>query len=189
MKEIYGKMRKKAIGRVIIGLLCLGLGIVFTLCNQNLIGYLNPQGNLFNMETSQLKSVTQGNSTLPAVYGFEGNMFLDYYGTDDEGYYFILPTIDKKFMGCFVYTGTDKATALQIVDQYQQYLMGERDSEPDIFLTGKGYVYEMSSSEKQYFREYMNAFFDAAGVADGEDYLVYKTFVLAPMSKVTDGSD
>ena len=190
MKEIYGKMRKKAIGRIIIGPLCLVLGIAFCMSMQNLIGYLNPEGNAFNMETSQLKTVSQGSSTLPAVYSFEGNLFLDYYGTDDEGYYFIMPTIDQKFMGCFIYSGTDNfVTAMENVQQYQSYLIGETDNEPEKNVTGKGYVYEMASSEKQYFREYMNAFFEAAGVSNGEDYLVYKTFVLAPMSKVVDGSD
>lgn len=188
MNEIYGKMRKKAMGRIWVGIICLVLGIVFIACDQNLIGYMTAQKNVFNMETDQLKTITQGNSTIPEVYSFEGNMFLDYYGSDEEGYYFIMPTIDKKFMGCFVYT-ENQATAMQIVDEYQKYLTQERDKEPETFLTGKGYVYEMSSKEKQYFREYMNAFFDAAGVSGGEDYLVYKTFVLAPMSKVIDGSD
>lgn len=190
MNDIFGKMRKKALGRVWIGLFCLVLGIVFTVCNQNLIGYLTAKKNAFDMNTSEFKSVSQGNSTIPEVYAFEGNMFLDWYGNDDEGYYFILPTADQKFMGCFIYSGTDNfSTAMEIVEEYQKYLTGETDKVPEKFVTGKGYVYDMASNEKQYFKEYMDAFFEAAGVGNGEDYLVYKTFVLAPMGKVIDGSD
>lgn len=189
MNEIWGKMRKKAMSRIWIGLLCLVLAFVFFMGSKNLLGYLTAKENVLELNTGELQTVTDGNSTIPEVYTLKSNRFLDYYGTDDEGYYFIMPTKDEKFMGCFIYTGTEKATALQIVDQYQSYIIGEADAEPNTFVEGKGYVYEMASQEKQYFKEYMDAFFEAAGVGNGEDYLVYKTFVLAPMSKIVGFSD
>lgn len=188
MNEIYGKMRKKAMSRIWLGLIFIVLGAVFIVCNQNLLGYLTAKENAFNVETSAFQSVASGNSTIPKVYSFEGNMFLDWYGSDDEGYYYIMPTIDKKFMGCFVYN-KDKATADQIVEEYQNYLTTDGASEPATFITGKGYVYDMGSTEKQYFKEYMVDFCNAAGITNAEDYLVYKTFVIAPMGEVVSGSE
>ncbi|MDE5965395.1 MAG: hypothetical protein K2G89_00985 [Lachnospiraceae bacterium] len=186
MKELHAKMTKAAMSRIWVGILFIGLAVLFLVVGFNEeMKYLTASENLFNMNTYSMRSVSSGSDTIPAFYTFEGNMLLDYYGSDDEGYYYIMPTLDGKYMGCFVYN-SDKSIADQIVEESYKYWSGETEAEPTTFLKGKGYVYDMGDNEAQYFKEY---FEEAGAGASVMAALEYKTFVLTPFGKVIDFSD
>lgn len=186
MKELYAKMTKAAMSRIWVGILFVALAVLFLVVGfSEEMKYLTASENLFNMDTLQMRSVSSGSDTIPAFYTFEGNLFLDYYGMDDEGYYYILPTADGKYMGCFVYNA-EKDIADRIVEESYQYWSGETQTEPTTVLKGKGYVYNMGDDESKYFKSY----FEKAGAgASVISSLEYKTFVLTPLSKVIDFSD
>lgn len=48
MKEIYGKMHRKAMTRIGIGLIFIALCAACYMYNQNLIGYLTAKDNIFD---------------------------------------------------------------------------------------------------------------------------------------------
>lgn len=186
MKELYSKMTKAAITRIVLGVLAILVALVFFAAGGgDMFRYLTASKNLFNMNTSDMRAVVSGSDSIPEFYSFKGNMFLDWYGSDDDGYYYILPTYDGTFMGCFVYN-SQKDTADAIVEEYQAYVLGETDAEPTTFISGRGYVYEMGSTEKDYFKEYIESAGASASIIGN---LVYKTFVIVPLGEIIGGSE
>lgn len=177
MKTIYGKMRKKAIGgRLIAGLLMVlvGLACAFASC-EDLIKWSTTKKDVFETESWALTTKTW--------YTCNNNLLLDWYGSDEEGYYYITPTAeDNGYMGFYVYS-EDKATADKIMEETQAYWFGETEAVPTTYITGRGYVYNMETKEQQYFKEW----FESAGADQAMmDNLCYKTFVLTPKDKIFD---
>ncbi len=185
MKEIYTKMRKAAMTRIWLGIAFILLGGVFFLGMGEEFKYLTAKENLFDMDTVDMHATSAGSDSVEAFYTFEGNLLLDWYASDDEGYYYIFPTADGAYMGLYVYN-SEKATADKICEETLKYMNKETDQPPATYLKGKGYVYNMGSDEESYFKEY---FTEAGAGASVISTLVYKTFVVTPLSKLFDITD
>lgn len=192
MRDIYKKMKKSAMGRIWVGLVCiiLGVGMTLVMLQSGPIGYMLAKDNVFDLESYNLEVTSTYDDSVQKFYTFHGNMLLDWYAeSENQGRYYILPTVDKKFMGLYV-SSADVSTAEQIVSEYQTYLTsGDEAAEPSTFLDGKGYVYGMSDKERGYFDDYMNEFLKALGVDSPESYLSHETMYICSMTDVISGSD
>lgn len=181
MKEIYRKMRKRAFaGRVLGGLCMIALAAVLVFAmEEELTKYVLTRADLFETPADFLKN--------EGFYKCDNNLLLGCYGGNDDGNYYVTPVNDSygngTYMGFYVF-GQDTATAEQIINETWDYESGGES--PVTSLSGRGYVYDMDATEKQYFREW----FESSGADDTIlENLCYKTYVLVPTSEAFSGSD
>ena len=177
MKQIYSAIKKSAFKIYILGgliIMVLGVAVIFGIC-QNLFKYLFFSApDLFETPSSQYKD--------GAWYTCDNNILYDYYCSDDKGRYYVTSTNDGEYMGFYVYNKqTDIAE--QISDGTYDYLDGIETELPPMYLSGKGYLTEMSATEKRYFED----FFEAGGY-DLSDYrFVYYNYKLVkPIDLILD---
>jgi hypothetical protein len=181
MKEIMKKMRARAFWAMVgIGLILIAGAAAMVLVAENeLVSYFTTKKELFETSADYLQE--QG------YYKCENNLLLDYYGSDDNGYYCITPVNSADgngtYMGFYVYK-KDFDTAQKIMDETWSGM--ETGEKPQTSLSGRGYVYAMSDDEKEYFR----AWFEESGAGeDTIENLCYKTYVLVPISEAVSGYD
>lgn len=175
MEEIRKKVKKagsssRIIGIVLLILFAVGIQLIW---NMDLIKY---------MTTSQDVSQYVKHWDEDSFYTCNTNMLVDYYASDDEGYYFFNLIGDEDtepvIMGFYVYN-EDVDLAMRMVDENAVLEEGYTDT----YIKGRGLVYRMSTQEKQFMREYFGE-----ELADYEDYLVYETFVLISGKKAMGAS-
>ncbi len=151
MDEVIKKVKKKSkINGIIIGILSIILGMILgpLLCI-NVIKYYTVEGSIFDHTADELDK--------GQWYACDSNMILDYYASDDDGYYYIMP-IDTKdgngtFMGLYV-SEKDYDLANSIADQTYSYLMGQ-GGEPQDHIVGVGQIHEMKYDERKCFMDYL----------------------------------
>lgn len=178
MKEIYKRIRRARAALVIIfGILSIVIGAGLLLLrevNFELIDYFTAKEDVFDTAANRLAT--------EYFYRCENNLLLDYYASDDEGYYFITPHTcsdgTNTYIGFYVYE-RDADTAFAIVDETWSYV--ETNELPETYLSGCGYVYNMGSTEKEYFQDW---FIEAGADEETINNLVYKTYVLTPVNKI-----
>ena len=180
MKQVYAKMRKNAVLATIgLGALLLigGIGILWG-NDAEVIRFLLARTDVQNVDAEKLDT--------DAFYRCDMRYLLDYYGTDDEGYYCIAPAYREdgqtSYMGFYVYN--------QYADQMEQifdetYDSFENDTEPTTSLKGRGYVYDMDWTEREYFTEWME---EAGADEETIENLCFKTFVMMPVSEALTGN-
>jgi hypothetical protein len=177
MKEIYSALRKSAAKVYILGgiiFVLLGVVILFGIC-QNLFKYIFFDApDLFETPSSQYAA--------GKWYTCDNNILYDYYCSDGKGRYYVTSTNDGEYMGFYVYNKkTDIAD--QISDGTYDYLDGIEESLPPIYLSGKGYIQEMDSTERRYFED----FFEAGGNDISEYKFVYYNFkMVTPIDLILD---
>ncbi len=168
MNVIYSKLKKSAGKVYIIGgimLMLIGVGITFGI-GHDLFHYLFiDEPDLFESKSS---SYEEGE-----WFTCDNNILFDYFASDDSGRYYLTNTNDGEYFGFYV-RNKDLDKAEQICDETYDYLDGKRDDLSDVYLSGKGYMVEMSTSEQRYLRDYI----EASGY-EVEDYnLIYLTYRL-----------
>lgn len=178
MKKYYSKMRKSAaLSCLIIAIIFIGFGAAVFWGNMyEFFDYFFAKTDIFSLYASEIKA--------KEYYSCENNVLLDWYASDDEGFYYVTPVylneIESTYMGFYVYA-EDSETAYKIVKETWDTM--ETGGYSQTYLSGKGYVYNMTGTEKDHFIEW----FEAAG-ADEEiiDNLLFKTFVLLPFHRAVD---
>jgi hypothetical protein len=168
MDAIYPKLTRSAGKVYIIGgimLMLIGVGITFGV-GHDLFHYLFiDEPDLFESKSS---SYEEGE-----WFTCDNNILFDYFASDDSGRYYLTNTNDGEYFGFYV-RNKDIDKAEQICDETYDYLDGKRDDLSDVYLSGKGYMVEMSTSEQRYLRDYI----EASGY-EVEDYnLIYLTYRL-----------
>ena len=177
MKEIYSQMRKSAFKIFILGgilVTLIGFAVTFGIC-QNLFKYIFfDTPDLFETPSSEYED--------GKWYSCDNNILYDYYCSDDKGRYYVTSTNDGEYMGFYVYNKkTDIAD--QISDGTYDYLDGIETELPALYLSGKGYLTEMSATEKRYFED----FFEAGGADLSEYRFCYYNFkIVTPADTILD---
>lgn len=150
MDEVIKKVKKKSkINGIIIGILSIVLGIILgpLLCI-NVIRYYTVDEPLFDHAADELED--------GQWYACDSNMILDYYASDDDGYYYIIPVNTKDgygtFMGLYV-SEKDFDLANSIADETLSYMM-EQGGEPQDHIVGVGKIHEMKYDERKCFMDY-----------------------------------
>ncbi len=183
MREVNKMMRNKAmVSRLISGILCIVIGVAacIVMCERPFKWYTADK-DVFATDHTMLME--------DEFYTCNNNLLLDWYGSDEEGYYYITPAYNEYtdaavYMGFYVYS-EDKASADKIMEATQSYWFGETENAPSTYIAGRGYIYNMSEKEKGYFKDW----FTSAGADKATlDNLCYKTFVLTSLEKTFDAS-
>ncbi len=176
MGEIRKKMRRKAFAGHIIGGLAVVLVSVFLFAVwvSDFTDYFIFAKDLFKQNSRTIQTRT--------FYKCKNNYILDYYGSDDKGYYCIIPikgTDDTNtFMGFYV-GQKDFDKVEQIMKETWKY--NENGTIPSTYLSYRGYVYDMTSTEREYFIDW---FEEAKFQQEDIDKLCYKTFVPVPAGEM-----
>ena len=173
MEKIYKEIKKSAFKIYILGglfFLLLGL-VLFWGINNKLFRYVFVSApDLFETPSSQYAD--------GKWFTCDNNILYDYYASDDDGRYYVTSTNDGEYMGFYVRNNkTDIAD--KISDGTYDYLDGIETELPPIYLSGKGYLKEMSATERRYFED----FFEAGGAnLDDYTFTYYNFYMVTPMS-------
>lgn len=177
MREIYKKMRRaNGVSYIVGGILCCLLGCSMLYC---LAGSKN---SLYFLPHKAMNKCTADKLEREKWYKVDINEIYDYYGTSDDGTYYIIPVKNSAnedtYMGLFVYK-KDEALAAKICEETNEAINNDLEFSSK-HLKGKGYAYDMSLNERAYFKGY----FDSIGASkEVKDNLVYKTIELYPLSE------
>ncbi len=77
---------------------------------------------------------------------------LDYFGTDDEGYYYIIPYGEDQYIGMYVENSLHEKADV-IAEETYDYLVGDRDT-IDAYIQTRGTVYRMDEVCYEYFQDW-----------------------------------
>lgn len=182
MNDVLKKIKRKSIARgiAIAVVIIIAGAIIGAACCSDLIHYYTANDDLFETPAEYLKE--------DDWYTCANNILLDYYASDDDGYYFITPvdTLDGEgtYIGFYV-CNKDAELASQISDETYAYLMDEGDY-PEDYLVGAGKIHEMDSYEARYFEEY---FEESEASQDTIDNLCYYTLELTTRNNLIDATE
>lgn len=178
MKEIYKKMRKYTLGPMLgAGIVVVFFAILFLFWfgGEDRATYFLPHKNYDKFAAEDLGE--------KQWYKIDVNEIYDYYGTDSEGYYFIIPVTnragDETYMGMYV-PNKKYEDAIEICNETFNAIQNDTKMSTKHFK-GRGYVCDMTPSEISYFKEY---FEEVGAPQDVMSKLVFKTIVYYPISKI-----
>jgi len=177
MEQIYKAIKKGTFkSYILVGLFFLLLGLVgFWGINNKLFKYVFVKApDLFETSSSQYAD--------GKWFTCDNNILYDYYASDDKGRYYVTSTNDGEYMGFYVRNNkTDIAD--KISDGTYDYLDGKETELPPIYLSGKGYLKEMSATEVRFFED----FFEAGGAnLDDYTFTYYNFYMVTPLSLIVD---
>ncbi len=177
MKKIYAEARSLAFKLFFLGgliLVIIGIVITFGICN-HLFKYLFVKApDLWETPSSEY---AEGK-----WYTCDNNILYDYYCSDDSGRYYVTSTNNGEYMGFYVYNDQTEL-ADKISNDTFENLNGKQNELSSEYLSGKGYLTEMSATEARYFRYYFESEDSSA-----EDYnlVLYNYRLVTPWKLIVD---
>lgn len=177
MNNIYSELRKSAFKVYILGgsfMLLLGVLITYATCSHLFKYFFVKAPDLFETPSSEFAD--------GKWFTCDNNILFGYYASDNSGRYYLTNTNDGEYFGFFVYNNNNEK-ADRISEDTFDYLEEKTDSLSTEFLSGKGYMVKMDSSEERFFKEYFSG-----TDYDLEDYdLEFYTFrLVTPWKLITD---
>ena len=175
MNRVFSEIKTKAALTFLLGgfaLILVGLLVTFGIC-QNLFKYIFFKApDLFETPASQYED--------GKWYSCDNNILYDYFASDEYGRYYITNTNDGEYFGFYV-GKKNYETADKITDDTYDYLDGLTDELSQGYLSGKGYIKAMDTTEKRYFEQ----FFDSDEGSSDDYRLVYYTYhLVSPMDLI-----
>lgn len=164
-------LKKNFWGSIIFGIFLIALGVfVAGVINRDFFKFLTAREYVFTVPCDELEEET--------FYDVSNELLYDWYAEDDEGRYYITASTDSegdtKYLGYYVFT-KDCEKADDIVESTWDSI--ENNTQALLYIKGKGFVYDMTSTEKNYFDEMCEAY----GI--DRNMRLYSTIVLTPMSR------
>ncbi len=142
---MYKKLRKQMTTTVVvITVMCLMLIIGMAL---SISGEIFTEINRKNINSMDKYDLVNGIDARGRI-----NAILDYFGTDDEGYFYIIPFGEDQYIGMYVYDDMD-TNAYEIMEDTYDYLIDERDS-LDRYMHTTGTIYRMEDICEEYYQSW-----------------------------------
>lgn len=188
MNKIYKKMKSRDFfTRIVAGVALIAIGalILYGTC-EHLFGWITAKDQIFK-ESKEYIEYDVDSLEVGKYYKFENRLLIDYYASDEKGYYYFTPIKTKEgvqtYMGfCIPKSEFEKAEdiAKQTWNTYDTGVF------PDKSFEGFGYVKSMEPEEEKYIKQF---FQESNASQEVIDAIVLKTFVVVTSEEIFDISN